>query len=75
MEPSKGKGYGLYPRRNDGISEPRACLHIWDFVQFNAAYILDLKANKRQRPGKLVPGKYEVVGIEGDEISLNHVDG
>ena len=29
----------------------------------------------QQKLGALVPGKYEVVGTEKDEISLRHVEG
>ena len=47
-------------------------IELKDVVRFKAPYNKTLKANRQQNttPEGLAPGKNEVVGVDGDNISL-----
>ena len=44
-------------------------------VVFNAPHVKDLKRNPQQGIGQLAECKYKVVAVNGDEISLENVNG
>ena len=51
-------------------------IELKDVVLFKTTYSNSLKRNRQQNmtPEGLEPGKYEVVAVEGDGISLRHVE-
>ena len=50
-------------------------IELKDVVQFKALYNKDINTNQQQKKLNLAACKYEVVCVEGDDISLRHMDG